>query len=141
MLSLTLVQVDTLLQSTHSALQYSHQAQRFLDGIFESLTRDLRAHDTRRHLPAGPQNDTLSLLASAGPASSTGLSDGKSGDGIMDMLRALASLEGSNPDPDVLAKAEALEALPPSGMLGSSVGPGAKGWTPRRVTSATTPRR
>ena len=59
----------------------------------------------------------------------------------MDMLRALASLEGFHPDPDVLAKAEALEALPPSGMLGSSVGPGGKGWTPRRVTSATTPRR
>lgn len=33
------------MQSTHMAVQYSHQTRRFLDGIFASLTADLRSRE------------------------------------------------------------------------------------------------
>ena len=146
-----------LLQNTHSAVQYSRQAEHFLDGIFASLADDLRTRDASRfasHPTSGDNKaepDTLSLLLSIRnlPSSSTtaypqpGESAGviKAHDPIH-MLRAIASIEGKNPREEVLARAEQLENVPayPSG-LGSSSGPGAKGYTPRRITSGTTPRR
>ncbi|WVF67485.1 hypothetical protein IAT40_002241 [Kwoniella sp. CBS 6097] len=45
--------VDTLLQSSHVALQYALQSSRFLDGIFSALAADLRARD-RAGAGAGP---------------------------------------------------------------------------------------
>ena len=147
-----------LLQNTHSAVQYSRQAERFLDGIFSSLADDLRTRDSSRFPPLATlgdnksESDTLSLLSSIRnlPSSSSSTAytqPGESAGGIkahdpIHMLRAIASIEGKDPREDVLNKAEQLESVPayPSG-LGSSIGPGAKGYTPRRITSGTTPRR
>ncbi|ORX38323.1 Mis12-Mtw1 protein family-domain-containing protein [Kockovaella imperatae] len=134
--------VDTLLQDTHSALQYSRQAQRFLDGIFESLSADLKAKDGGSGVSAKSNlgTETVSSLLASSRSDAAADSSQNSND-AMAVLRAISKLEGSNPDPRVLAKAEQLESSAPApSLLASSVGPGSKGWTPRRVTSGSTPR-
>ena len=126
------MQVDTLSQSTHSAVQYSRQTQHFLDGIFSSLTSDLQRH----HRPGSQQTDVKSdpsdpgvLLAATRPPTSTPTRD------PIHMLRALALADSREPRPEAVDLAKSLE---PVSHSGSSLG---NGTTPRRPGPGMTPRR
>jgi kinetochore protein Mis13/DSN1 len=79
------VQIDTLHQSTHAALQFTNQSQKFLDGIFTSLNNDLKQ---KERIPTNEESDPSQLLR---PSTTKGR-------GKMDpihMLRALANSESS----------------------------------------------
>ena len=137
------IQVDTLLQTSHAALQYSLQAQRFLDGIFSALTNDLRSRE-RLHTPPivegnSDSPDPVALLSSvqAGPSSSRSAT-ARSRDPI-DMLRALASAEAKQQNEDTVAAAAMV--APVAAMTPRKPAPGT---TPRRTGTlgpGTTPRR
>jgi kinetochore protein Mis13/DSN1 len=138
---LTVVQVDTLLQTSHVALQYSQQAQRFLDGIFTSLTSDLQSRD-RIGLPStsnseSDQPDPTTILTSI---SDPGPGPARAKDPI-NMLRALAAVDVRSQNEDAVQAAGRLQ--PVSMVLGGSVGSGGGvpmgGMTPRR--GVMTPRR
>ncbi|KAK8854615.1 hypothetical protein IAR55_003354 [Kwoniella newhampshirensis] len=133
--------VDLLQQTSHVALQYSLQASRFLDGIFSSLTADLRARE-RLGLPSelpphdidGP--DTTSLLVSTRAVSATASgasSSFKPKSDPMSLLRALASAESKDQTEDTVAAAAKVAPMPAT-MTGM-------GMTPRRPTAGMTPRR
>ncbi|CAD6568451.1 MAG: hypothetical protein TREMPRED_004543 [Tremellales sp. Tagirdzhanova-0007] len=125
------IQVDTLLQTSHAALQYSLQAQRFLDGIFSALTTDLRSRERLFTPPivegSSDAPDPVALLSSvqAGTSSSINAS-AKSRDPIL-LLRALASAEAKQQSEDTVAAAAMV--APVAAM------------TPRRPAPGTTPRR
>ncbi|KIY35999.1 kinetochore protein Mis13/DSN1 [Cryptococcus gattii E566] len=138
--------VDTLHQTSHVALQYVLQASRFLDGIFSSLTADLRARDRLGLPPDLPPHDTdgpdttallTSARLSAAPQSSTFASTssskqprGKSRPDAMSLLRSLASAESRDQsDETVAAAAKVAPMLAISSM------------TPRRPAAGMTPRR
>lgn len=138
--------VDTLHQTSHVALQYVLQASRFLDGIFSSLTADLRARDRLGLPPDLPPHDTdgpdttallTSARLSAAPQSSTFASTssskqprGKSRPDAMSLLRSLASAESRDQsDETVTAAAKVAPMLAISSM------------TPRRPAAGMTPRR
>ncbi|OXG19115.1 kinetochore protein Mis13/DSN1 [Cryptococcus neoformans Ze90-1] len=138
--------VDTLHQTSHIALQYVLQASRFLDGIFSSLTADLRARDRLGLPPDLPPHDTdgpdtIALLTSArlsaapqsstsASASSSKQSTGKSRPDAMSLLRSLASVESKDQsDETVAAAAKVAPMLAISSM------------TPRRPAAGMTPRR
>lgn len=138
--------VDTLHQTSHIALQYVLQASRFLDGIFSSLTADLRARDRLGLPPDLPPHDTdgpdttallTSARLSAAPQSSASVSAssskqplGKSRPDAMSLLRSLASVESKDQnDETVAAAAKVAPMLAISSM------------TPRRPAAGMTPRR
>ncbi|WWD19246.1 hypothetical protein CI109_103704 [Kwoniella shandongensis] len=125
--------VDLLQQSSHVALQYSLQASRFLDGIFSSLTSDLRAREglglpseLPPHDTDGP--DTTSLLVSTRPTStSQSQSQSKPKTDPISLLRALASAESKGQSEETVAAAAKVAPMP--------------AMTPRRPTAGMTPRR
>lgn len=132
-------QVDTLLQTSHTALQYSLQAQRFLDGILSSLTIDLRSRE-RLGIPSTlPGNDSdspdaVGLLSSVNAGSSTA----KSRDSMY-LLRALAAAEAQQQSEETVAAAAMV--APVTAMTPRRP---AAGMTPRRagiLGAGTTPRR
>jgi len=136
------VQVDTLLQTSHAALQYSLQAQRFLDGFFSSLTADLRSREGLGLPSVLPVNDSdspdaIALLSSAraGPSSSaTSMSRDP-----MHMLRALAAAEAKQQSEETVAAAAMVAPVtamtprrPAPGMTPRRAGVLGMGATPRR---------
>lgn len=136
-------------QSTHSALQYSLQATRFLDGIFSTLASDLRTRDPARPGRSSETDgpDTASLLAAATtstvPSSSSAISRPRTDP--INMLRALAAAEQKQQDGDGLAAAKRVQPVSAATLaLGMSTstapsGPMPPAQTPRRATA--TPRR
>ncbi|WRT68606.1 uncharacterized protein IL334_005584 [Kwoniella shivajii] len=147
--------VDTLQQTSHVALQYILQSSRFLDGIFSSLTSDLRTRD-RLGLPSilperddeGP--DTVSLLSttrrSAPSGSSSIIDPTKAKSDPMMLLRALAKKESSSQDEKVLEKAMqippvALSSATPRRPTATSSSGTATTMTPRRHVLGQTPRK
>ena len=142
--------VDTLLQRSHSALQYSLQATRFLDGIFSSLTSDLRARAQVGEGSSLPSNgaetdapDAVALLSTTAKAKQPSSSRGKGKDrDPMAMLRALAAVDARDQSS---AAVEAAARLPPASLSSStshppSATPRRPAVTPRRVGAGTTPR-
>lgn len=141
-----------MLGSTHVAVQYSRQAQRFLDGIFSSLTADLRGrerHGMQTALPPGEGDgpDAVAMLA-ATAASSTSASTSAGPSSKKDpmfMLRALASADSKTQNDEAIAAAARITPVSTLGPVTSgsglnvSVGPGVSA-TPRRIGGAT-PRR
>jgi len=125
-------EVDMLHQTSHQASQYMHQTQRFLDGIFSSLTADLRARDGQSDsLPPldddADSPDTTALLCSAaGPS--------RPRTDPMNMLRALAAADSKQQNAEAIAKAAAVPAAPATSSRAQAV-------TPRRAAAAATPRR
>ena len=124
------IKVDTLLQTSHAALQYSLQAQRFLDGIFTSLTNDLR----RRENMALPSNlsgnepdapDAVALLSAARSTSTHSIASNSKDP--MRLLRTLAAAENKQRSEEAVTAAAAM--APVTAM------------TPRRPPAGTTPRR
>ncbi|WWC90557.1 uncharacterized protein L201_005493 [Kwoniella dendrophila CBS 6074] len=119
--------VDTLHQTSHVALQYVLQSSRFLDGIFSSLTADLRTRDrlgfgsTSSSATILPENtnddegpDTISLLSKTMRSSSTSIPINDSNSDFsqniksdpISLLRLLASKEINNDENDeILQKA------------------------------------
>lgn len=134
--------VDSLLQRSHSALQYSLQATRFLDGIFSALTSDLRARTQfgeSSTLPGGGAEtdapDAVALLSTTAKTKQTGGSKGKGKErDPMAMLRVLAAVDARDQSS---AAVEAAARLPPASLSSSTSHP--PGTTPRRP--AVTPRR
>ncbi|KAK4689186.1 kinetochore protein Mis13/DSN1, partial [Tremellales sp. Uapishka_1] len=118
--------VDTLLQTSHSALQYSHQATRFLDGIFSALTLDLRSRENS-NLASTTYTDTdrpdpMSIIASASASASSSAAKDP-----INLLRALAAVESSAQSEETVEKAARL--LP---VLTTSTTPKRVARTPKR---------
>lgn len=145
------LQIDTAYQGSYTALQYSQTTSRFLDGIFSSLSQDLRNRERiGGHPPmeVDPSNPTeAAMLSAIRSASSSALPPPSN---PMNMLRALASAEAKEQRDSVLAAASALPPVPPPGASTSTsqAGPNSHAMTPRRgltprrgVSSATTPSR
>ncbi|ORY35684.1 Mis12-Mtw1 protein family-domain-containing protein [Naematelia encephala] len=141
--------VDSLLQTSHRALQYSLQAQRFLDGIFSSLVADLRIRD-RLGLPASlpahesDSPDPVSVLSNTARASSSKPSASTVTSDPIHLLRALAAAEAVEQKEETVTAAAKVAPVPAN--LSLSTGPGAGGvgvgQTPRRgVGQGMTPRR
>ena len=146
--------MDSLLGSTHVAVQYSRQAQRFLDGIFSSLTADLRGRErqgAQTAIPPGEGDgpDAVAMLAAtAASSTSTTNSAGPSAKSKKDpmlMLRALASADSKTQNDEAIAAAaritpvSTLAPVTSGSGLNVSVEPGISA-TPRRIGGAT-PRR
>ncbi|RSH82300.1 hypothetical protein EHS25_006010 [Saitozyma podzolica] len=151
--------VDTLHQTVHTGLQFSRQASRFLDGIFSSLTADLRNRE-RLGLPSSlPPADTdgldpVALLASAKATVTTaaapsgragagaGASAGPSRPDPMAMLRALAQADAKQASEETVAAAAKVAPMP--AMPSTAMTPRRVGVTPRSARTlgtGTTPRR
>jgi kinetochore protein Mis13/DSN1 len=115
-------------QSTHSALQYSLQATRFLDGIFSTLASDLRTREpTRPRSTETDGPDPASLLAAASTISAKPRAD------PINMLRALAAAEQKQQDGEGLAAAKRVQPVSSLGMSTSTA--------PTSIPPAQTPRR
>ncbi|WVQ95141.1 hypothetical protein IAU59_002235 [Kwoniella sp. CBS 9459] len=157
--------VDTLLQSSHVALQYTLQSSRFLDGIFASLAADLRMRD--RVGPSGSSTSSLSILedlpahSDEGPdltrllattraaapistlisASSTANSSrpAKKNNDPMSLLRVLASTESKEADLSTVEKAMKIPPVPaisaPAMTAMGAATPRKGAMTPRRAAS------
>jgi kinetochore protein Mis13/DSN1 len=143
----------------HTGLQFSRQASRFLDGIFSSLTADLRNRE-RLGLPSSlPPADTdgldpVALLAStkatvttaAAPSgragAGAGASAGPSRPDPMAMLRALAQADAKQASEETVAAAAKVAPMP--AMPSTAMTPRRVGVTPRSARTlgtGTTPRR
>lgn len=109
------IQVDAIHQATHSAVQYTTQAGRVMDGIFASLAADLRTRDNAGLPASSSTNGTGRTTPSRDPR---------------DLLRALAATEA---DQQSAATVMAASSLPP---VSRQAHPAA---TPRRAPG--TPRR
>lgn len=145
-------QVDSLLNSTHVAVQYSRQSQRFLDGIFASLTADLRARESTglpRSLSINETDgpDAVAILsattraAASGSTSSRATTSASARKDPMDMLRALASADSKVQNEEAVAAAARVTPVIPQSTTGINVSVGQSvSATPRRVGQAT-PRR
>ncbi|WWC71366.1 uncharacterized protein I206_105321 [Kwoniella pini CBS 10737] len=140
--------IDTLHQTSHVALQYVLQSSRFLDGIFSSLTSDLRARDRlgdgSNELPENSNEegpDTVSLLSKttiSASSSSSKFSSTKKMD-PMNLLRLLAEKESEGQDEKILEKAMSIPPVTLSSGSGSSTNTTSA--TPRRPTNTNTPGR
>ncbi|WVW85405.1 hypothetical protein I302_107443 [Kwoniella bestiolae CBS 10118] len=141
--------IDTLHQTSHVALQYVLQSSRFLDGIFSSLTEDLRSRD-KLGLPSSsaiPENDeegpdTVSLLSTTTRSGNTSTNTTSKKVDPMVLLRALASKESRNQNERLIERAM---QIPPVTLSSSSSGTSSNvgSATPRRQNTlgTTTPRR
>ncbi len=98
-------EIDTLHQASHRANRYAQQSKEFLDGIFSSLTADLRAHEGTSTLPPTDSDtpDTVTVLATA-----TGV--GSARPDPMNVLRALASVDAKNPSSEALSRVQTMGA-------------------------------
>lgn len=117
------------------ALQYNQQATRFLDGIFSSLSTDLRTRerygaDTSESTLRNP-DDPADLTTLVRPAASSSKRAPQPARDPIHMLRALASAEAPQASDEALAAA----ASAPPAHLGQSTA------TPRRIGVTPTPRR
>jgi len=133
-------------------VQYSRQAERFLDGIFSALTLDLRNRE-RAGLPSilpadetdGPDPVALLTTAASSNVATTSTAGQSTRKDPMFTLRALASADSRTQNDEAVAAAarvapvQSLTVMQSGPNLGISVGPGAAA-TPRRVGTAT-PRR
>ncbi|EIW68470.1 hypothetical protein TREMEDRAFT_63637 [Tremella mesenterica DSM 1558] len=134
--------VDNLHHLTHTSLQYSLQATRFLDGIFSSLISDLQTSPSQTSHQTHDPSDTLDPLSLVSVPSGS-----RKKEDTMVMLRTLASIEGGQ-STFVSDSAPASGSGTGSGSgVGIGVGSGLNnstngariGMTPRRM--GTTPRR
>jgi kinetochore protein Mis13/DSN1 len=128
------------------ALQYNQQATRFLDGIFSSLSNDLR---TRERYGSDPHSSTSrnpddppDLTTLVQPTASSSSKQAPAVRDPIHMLRALASAEAPQATEEALAAA----ASAPPAHLGQSTSatPRRPGVTPtsrRALGAGTTPRR
>ncbi|TYJ53987.1 hypothetical protein B9479_005393 [Cryptococcus floricola] len=144
--------VDMIHQTSHVALQYVMQSSRFLDGIFSSLTADLRARERLGLAPALPPPDedgpdTVALLAAArqSAAASTTSAPKKPRLDAMSLLRSLATAEAKSQSEETVAAAAKVAPMPAmSSMTPRRPGTGVvAGMTPRRtggLKSVMTPR-
>ncbi|WVQ72045.1 hypothetical protein IAR50_001589 [Cryptococcus sp. DSM 104548] len=146
--------VDMIHQTSHVALQYVLQSSRFLDGIFSSLTADLRARERLGLASALPPPDedgpdTVALLAaarqSAAASSSTSAPTRKPRLDAMSLLRSLATAEAKSQTEETVAAAAKVAPMPAmSSMTPRRPGQGVvAGMTPRRaggLKSVMTPR-
>ncbi|WVQ68460.1 uncharacterized protein L199_006668 [Kwoniella botswanensis] len=124
--------IDTLHQTSHVALQYVLQSSRFLDGIFSSLTADLRSRDRLGLPPINnvPDNDeegpdTIGLLSTATRSASSSSSsinnnrENKNQKKVdpMVLLRALALKESKIQNEKLIERAM---QIPPVTLTSSS---------------------
>nr|XP_018261691.1 uncharacterized protein I303_06132 [Kwoniella dejecticola CBS 10117]OBR83849.1 hypothetical protein I303_06132 [Kwoniella dejecticola CBS 10117] len=159
--------IDSLHQTSHVALQYVLQSSRFLDGIFSSLTADLRARDRlgddRNEIHEnnnGEGPDTVSLLSrtiTGGISSTTSASANRTAlartkTDPMYLLKLLAEKEAEGQDEKVLEKAMSIPPVTLSSSTNTTSSTGTAtsstsshigtGATPRRPDiNTTTPRR
>lgn len=131
-------QIDTIHQSSHTALQYTQQAGRFIEGIFAGLNHDLRTRERLGETASSSvdhKSSETALLAGIRAASSS--TTAATSSNPMDMLRALAAAEARESG-EVVATASSLPPVPAAASGGGGLSTAV---TPRRGTATLTPKR